>query len=93
MNQQRREIICVSKSGQMVILMVIPKFTEFVRCYKFTKCPNSALRGTAEEYGDQYDTQIPETIQTNMYVEDCLVSAEYDERAVLLIKKKSKIPL
>jgi hypothetical protein len=42
---------------------------------------NFALKRIAKEYGRQYDKQASETIQKNMYVDDCLVSSESDDKA------------
>jgi hypothetical protein len=44
-----------------------------------------ALKRIAKEYGRQYDKQASETIQKNMYVDDCLVSSESDDKAVELV--------
>jgi hypothetical protein len=46
---------------------------------------NIHLKRIAKEYGRQYDKQISETIQKNMYVDDCLVSSESDDKAVELV--------
>ncbi|CAG2211230.1 unnamed protein product [Mytilus edulis] len=46
---------------------------------------NFALRQTAQNYGNQFEPQVAETILNNIYVDDCLVSTESDEKAISLV--------
>ena len=46
---------------------------------------NFALRRTVEEYGAKYEREVSETIERNMYVDDCLVSTESDAKAIKLV--------
>ena len=46
---------------------------------------NFALRRTVEEYGAQYEREVSEIIERNIYVDDCLVSTESDAKAIKLV--------
>ncbi|VDH93451.1 Hypothetical predicted protein [Mytilus galloprovincialis] len=47
---------------------------------------NFSLRRTTVIHGDQYDKQISEPIERNMYVDDCLVLAKTNYKAVSLVE-------
>lgn len=83
------EIFFVIFDGQMEIMTLNQKFIELtVHLFGATSSPsvcNFALKRIAKEYGRQYDKQASETIQKNMYVDDCLVSSESDDKAVELV--------
>ena len=49
-------------------------------------CCNFALKQTAIDFGDSYDSIVVDTITKNMYVDDCLTSVPSEENGKTLIK-------
>ena len=48
-------------------------------------CANFALRRTADDNENDFDSMIVDTVKKNFYVDDCLKSVRKDEEAVALI--------
>ena len=49
-------------------------------------CANFALKQTAEDNKDQYDTEVIDTVHNNFYVDDCLKSIRTEEEAMKLTR-------
>lgn len=47
---------------------------------------NFALKQTVEDNRKQYESRAARVIKENMYVDDCLVSSESNEKAITLVR-------
>ena len=54
-------------------------------------CANYALRRTAEDHRDDFDTETTTTVLENFYADDCLKSVDNEERAISLVRKLCKL--
>ena len=54
-------------------------------------CANFALRRTADDNSNDFDSMIVDTVKKNFYVDDCLKSVRKDEEGVALIRGLTKL--
>lgn len=54
-------------------------------------CCNFALKRTAVDFGEQFDSKVADTIFTNIYVDDCLSSVSFDTQSISLIEDVSAL--
>ena len=54
-------------------------------------CANYALKSTADDNKNQFDSEVVDTLRTNFYVDDCLRSTSTEDKAVTLAHELSAI--
>ena len=51
-----------------------------------SSCASYWLGQTAKEFGTFFDPEIRETVRRNFYVDDCLVSVDYEKHVNMVVK-------